>query len=46
LLFRFQAELISHHISYLAGPINILEAIVLLLDHRLQLLHRGLKLMN
>jgi hypothetical protein len=38
-LFGFQAKLISHHIGYLAGPINTLEAIVLLLDHRLRLLH-------
>jgi hypothetical protein len=43
---RAQAKLIYHHIGYFAGPINVLKAIILLLDHWLQLLDQELKLMS
>jgi hypothetical protein len=45
-LLRLQAELISHHIGYFVGPINVLEAIVLLLDHLPRLLYWRLNLLN
>jgi hypothetical protein len=43
-LFGLQAKLISDHIGYFAGPINVLEATILLLDHLLRLLHQWLRL--
>jgi hypothetical protein len=44
-LFALQDELISHHISYLSSPVDVLEAI-LLLNGWLRLLYQVLGLMN